>query len=482
LCPAKAAVLGAVKVIPKEYSNITCRSIDVELPPPDSENRELLINQILTEFSVEFSDPVAAFRGDYRWVQVFEPLRLEKTNEKNLRLKDKGVYLVTGGLGGIGLVLAEHLAASVQAKLILTGRSVFPGKENWRQWLEIHGEEDPVSQKIKKIQHLEELGAEVLVCSADAADLTQMQAVIDLAKKRFAGIDGVIHAAGLPDGGMIPLRTRESIEPILAPKVKGTLVLDRVLKDETLDFFVLCSSVSAILGLLGQVGYCAANAFQDAFAYYKTHRDGTFTLSINWDFWQEVGMGVETVKQLKQNKNITDADVLLQRGILTSEGIEVFDRVLPGGYPQVIVSTWDLFDRFKGIPGPAATGSEEDIGIESFPGNLHPRPELTTEYEAPETGFEKTFADILQKYFGFEQVGIHDNLFEFGITSLDMIHINNALKKKIETDIPLVVMFEYPTVYSLERYLEQDEDRGVEDLDKVENLLHDSIDMLRDDL
>ncbi|MGD2087400.1 MAG: beta-ketoacyl synthase N-terminal-like domain-containing protein [Candidatus Aminicenantes bacterium] len=482
LCPAKAAVLGAVKVIPKEYPSITCRSIDIELPTQDSENMQLLVNQILMEYSAEFSEPVAAYRGDYRWVQVFEPLRLEKTNEKNLRLKEKGVYLITGGLGGIGLVLAEHLAASVQAKLVLTGRSDFPDGENWQQWLDNHGEEDSVSQKIKKIQHLEELGAEVVVCSADAADLTQMQAVIHLAKERFAGINGVIHAAGLPDGGMIPLRTRDSIEPILAPKVKGTLVLDQVLKDETLDFFVLCSSVSAILGLLGQVGYCAANAFQDAFAYYKTHRDGTFTLSINWDFWQEVGMGVETVKQLKQNKNIADADLLLQRGILSSEGTEIFDRVLPGGYPQVIVSTWDLFDRFRAISSPAAAGTEESIGIESFSGSLHPRPELTTEYEAPETGFEKTFADILQKYFGFEQVGIHDNLFEFGITSLDMIHINNALKKKIETDIPIVVMFEYPTIYSLEQYLEQDGDRGVEDLDKVENLLHDSIDILRDGL
>ena len=161
---------------------------------------------------------------------------------------------------------------------ISRGRSDFihaPGRENWQQWLKTRGEEDRVSQRIKKIQHLEELGAEVLVCSADVADLTQMQAVIDLAKKRFAGINGVIHAAGLPDGGVIPLRTRETIEPILAPKVKGTLVLDRVLKDETLDFFVLCSSVSAILGLLGQVGYCAANAFQDAFAYQKTHQDRT---------------------------------------------------------------------------------------------------------------------------------------------------------------------------------------------------------------
>jgi len=169
----------------------------------------------------------------------------------------------------------------------------------------------------------------------DVTDPQQMKSVIHLAREKFGGIDGVIHAAGLADGGMIPLRTRETTEPVLAAKIKGTLVLDQVLKHEPLDFFVLCSSISAVLGLFGQVGYCAANAFLDAFAQQKTPGDGIFTLSINWDFWQEVGMGVETVKQLKENKNIIDAEMLLQRGILSSQGIEVFNRVLPAGYPRL---------------------------------------------------------------------------------------------------------------------------------------------------
>jgi acyl transferase domain-containing protein len=458
LCPAKAAVLGAVKVIPKEYFNIGCRSIDIVLPEPGSPGEERLAVQLLSEFSISSPDDVVAYRGDYRWVQVFEPLPMEM-GEGIPRLKEKGVYLITGGLGGIGLVLAKHLAEQVHARLILTGRSALP------------------AEKLKKVQDLEEIGAEVLVCSADAADPEQMRTVIAEAGERFGPINGVIHAAGLPDGGVIPLRTRDTIEPVLVPKVQGTLVLDRVLKEKQvkLDFFILCSSISAVIGLFGQVAYCAANAFLDAFAYQKTHEEGVFTVSIDWDFWKEVGMGVDTVRQLKENRNISDADALLKYGILPDEGMKVFDRILAGAYPQVIVSTWDFFSRVQvgGVFDDADTGA-------AAPREMHPRPELTTEYEPPETNFEKTFADILQQSFGFQQVGIHDNFFEFGITSLDMIHINNVLKKTIEKDIPIVVMFEYPTIFSLEQYLGQSEAGAQpEDLDEVEDLLHQSIDAFR---
>jgi acyl transferase domain-containing protein/acyl carrier protein len=505
LCPAKATLLGAVKVIPREYFNITCRSIDIVLPGftgPGNRESDRVIEQILTEFFIESSgttvDAVAAYRGDYRWVEVFEPLRLEaetgSNKEKIPHLKEKGIYLITGGLGGIGLVLARHLADVVRARLVLTGRSPFPEKKEWDQWLTAHPEDDPVSRKIKKLQELESAGAEVLVCQADVSDRDRMQAVAAQAIERFGRIEGVIHAAGLPDGGVIPLRTRESIAPIMAPKVNGTWVLDQILKENNItpDFFVLCSSISAVIGLFGQVAYCAANAFLDAFSYYKTHEDGVFTVSINWDFWQEVGMGVETIRQLEKTANITDADLLLRNGILSCEGISAFDRVLNGVYPQVIVSAQDLAARFESVdyldtsetPGPQEIAEKEPIK-----GKLYPRPELTTEYIAPETEFEETFAGILQRFFGFEQVGIDDNLFEYGITSLNMIHINNALRKRIKKEIPIVVMFEYPTIHSLGQYLEEEEARlsgeteespgQIEDLEKVEDLLHRSIDIFR---
>ena len=144
---------------------------------------------------------------------------------------------------------------------------------------------------------MEEAGAEVVTFSADVADYNRMQAVIAEAEKSWGPINGVIHAAGLPGGGMIQLKTPAQAGNVLAPKVKGTLVLDRLLKDHRLDFFMLCSSISSILPVLGQVDYFAANAFLDAFAYYKTRADGTFTVSVNWDTWQEVGMAVNAVKE-----------------------------------------------------------------------------------------------------------------------------------------------------------------------------------------
>ncbi len=486
LHPEKAALLGAVKVIPREYFNIRCRSVDILLPGPGSRKEELLVDQILAEFHINTPGEVVAYRGDYRWVQLYEPVRLHRDNKSSP--STGGVYLITGGLGGIGFALAEHLAkkTTTRARLILTGRSGFPPREEWARWLNAHGKEDPTAQKINKVQELEKSGAEVLVCSADVADPEQMRAAVNLALERFGTIGGVIHAAGLPDGGMIPLRTRETIAPVLAPKIKGTLVLDQVLKEKNIKpaFFILCSSLSAVTGLFGQVAYCAANAFLDAFAYRKTHEEGVFTVSIDWDFWKEVGMGVDTVRLLVENRNIRDSDALLRFGMLPEEGIEVFDRVLAANYPQVIVSTWDLFARLQAMDstGVSDAGDSEEIEMANASRVLRPRPTLTAEYQPPTTEFEKTFAGILQTFFGFEQVGINDNLFEFGITSLDMIHINNTLKKKIARDIPIVVMFEYPTIHTLGRYLELDEtaaESQPEDLNKVEDLLHHTIDAFR---
>jgi acyl transferase domain-containing protein/acyl carrier protein len=304
LCPEKATVIGPVKVIPKEYLNISCCSIDVAIPSNQSWQQEKLIDQLLSELQTQFSDSVIAYRGNHRWVQQFEPVYLEPATGKILKLQEKGVYLITGGLGGIGLVLAEHLAKTVQAKLLLTGRSTFPAKDKWREWLNSHDEQDSISCKIKKLQELEQLGAEILVVSADVTDREQMHWAIAQAQELFGKFNGVIHAAGIPGGGVIQLKTAEMTANVLAPKVKGTLVINSLFQDTQLDFFILCSSMTAIQAEFGQVDYASANAFLDAFAHYKTNRDGIFTVAINWSAWQEVGMAAAVVKQSTQTHDI----------------------------------------------------------------------------------------------------------------------------------------------------------------------------------
>jgi len=292
LFPEKASVLGPIKVIGQEYPNIHCRSIDINLLPSQDTSKESAV--LIAELTAKDSFPVIAYRDNQRWVQTFEPLRLDKQDKTIPRLRNGGVYLITGGLGGIGLVLAAHLAKTVQAKLILIGRSAFPRKKDWNQWLSTHNTSDRVSKKIHKLQEIEALGAEIFVATANVANRQQMQTVITESKKRFGSINGVIHAAGVPDGALILRQTRDMTETVLAPKIKGTLVLDSLLQDVELDFFVLCSALTSILGTFGQIGYCAANAFLDAFAHFKATNGNTFTVAINWDAWQKVGMAVET--------------------------------------------------------------------------------------------------------------------------------------------------------------------------------------------
>ena len=295
-CPEKATIMGPCKVIPQEYPGIACRSIDIIVPEAAASLETELIDQLIAELTSKAPDLVVAYRKDQRWIQTFEPVQLDGALEGKERLRERGVYLISGGWGGMGLELAEYLARTVRARLILVGRSALPERNEWERWLVTHDDQNSTSYKIRRVQALEEAGAEVMVASADIANEEQMREVITRAYDRFGEIHGVIHAAGVAGGGMIQLKTKEKAEEVLAPKLRGLLVLDTIFKDVKLDFIVLCSSLTSILGDFGQVDYCAANAFLDAFAHCQTSKNHPFILSINWDTWQEVGMAVKAVE------------------------------------------------------------------------------------------------------------------------------------------------------------------------------------------
>jgi acyl transferase domain-containing protein/thioesterase domain-containing protein/NAD(P)-dependent dehydrogenase (short-subunit alcohol dehydrogenase family)/acyl carrier protein len=301
LYPEKAPLLGPVKVIPQEFPNIITQSIDVVLSVTSKYGLQSesspLADQIVAELFAPPANAIIAYRDGQRWIQDFEPARLEKPANEKSSLREGGVYLITGGLGGIGLVHAEYLARAAHAKLVLIGRTGLPARDEWTQWLDSHSAHDKISRQIRKAQKLESLGAEILAVSADVSDRMQMRTAIGQAYQRFGAIHGVIHAAGVLGDGLIQLKTLEQVENVFAPKVRGALMLDDLLKDAKLDFFILFSSTSTAIASAGQVDYTGANAFLNAFADSKSAQSGTHTVAINWGLWSEVGMAVAAAVQ-----------------------------------------------------------------------------------------------------------------------------------------------------------------------------------------
>jgi NAD(P)-dependent dehydrogenase (short-subunit alcohol dehydrogenase family) len=284
-----------------------------------------------------------------------------------------------------------------------------------------------------------------------------MQAVAKEITDRFGAVHGIIHAAGIAGGGIIQLKSREAAEKVLAPKVKGTLILGKVFQDMKLDFYVLCSSLNSFLGGIGGTDYCAANAFLDAYAQQRGPVSGI--VAINWDVWQEVGMAVNT----EVPAAFRDArEKHLQSGILSAEGKEVFSRVLESRLVQVAVATRDLAAQIAEWQARKARAEKEPAMTATD--NNRPafdRPNLSSVYIAPSNPTEQTIAEIWQKLLAIKSVGIHDNFFELGGHSLLLIQMLPLLKKAFAREFTVATIFEKPTIHSLSTMIRGDNSRPV---------------------
>jgi acyl transferase domain-containing protein len=280
--PEHATVAGIARVVPLESPGITVRHIDIA--------GSVRAHELAAEICREPVQRFVALRSGRRWIQEYEPTAMPASAPEALR--DRGVYLVTGGLGGLGITLAEDLARRVRARLVLVARSLLPARDDWDRHLTIHGTSERMGRAITAIRRMEAAGAEVLVVGADVTEPEDMQRVRERALATFGRIDGIIHAAGVAGGGMAEVKERPVAESVMAPKVAGTLVLRQVFGDLPLDFVSLFSSVTAVAGGFGQVDYCAANNFLDSYAR-SPHGWPTEVTSVNWGGWIEVGMAAE---------------------------------------------------------------------------------------------------------------------------------------------------------------------------------------------
>jgi malonyl CoA-acyl carrier protein transacylase len=440
--PHQAMLTGAGKVVAQEIQNVKLRVLD--LPCSGEESAQgAFIHAICAELKSALSDPFVALRKSGRWIVEYNSHHLEPTAAAR-RLRRRGVYVITGGLGGMGLTFARSLAVRWQARLILISRSKLPERAEWAAWLTTHVENDSTSRKIREIQAMESVGAEVMSVSADVADPAAMQGVAALIREHFGVVNGVIHAAGIAGGNLIQLRSADKAAAVLAPKVKGTEILYQVFAaGGSLDFFVLCSALAGILGGFGQIDYAAANAYLDAFAIGHASRR-TLVVSVGWDAWDEVGMAVETERRADVRAVV---ERTLQTAMTPTEGIRVLDCILGGDACQVEVSTIPLEPRLR-TALQLPTAAELSSLLPAVP-RRDPRPALSTSYEAPRTRTERVVAELWSEVLGIGGIGIHDSFFECGGHSLHAVQLLSKIHDVFPAEIAIAKLFDAPTIAEL---------------------------------
>ncbi|MEO1410022.1 MAG: SDR family NAD(P)-dependent oxidoreductase [Bacteroidota bacterium] len=475
---AQALAVGAGRVIQQELPNFTFQNIDLNgasLEPG-------IIGNILggREGSPAEAQEVTAWRDDQQWKLGYERTKVEAINQLKLRFRPGGVYLLTGGLGGIGSIIAKFLAYKYRAKLILLNRTPLPPRSEWAAYLaQQEGQRgDRSSRKINLIQDMEAFGAEVLTAAIDITDERALQKLKAKVAENFGRLHGIVHSAGVAGGGILSLKTEEEAQRVFAPKVDGTLTLHEVFGGEELDFFILCSSLSAILGGMGQIDYCAANSFQDAFAHQLAQGSkSTYYLSINWDTWGEVGMAVET--EVPDNMKQWQAEGL-KRGIRNVEGMQLFELLLSSTLPQIATSTTNLHQRF--VHHPDAAEPEAPIAPAPTPTKTesstarHQRPDLSTDYLAPRDSKEEKMAYIWQELLGIAPIGVRDNFLELGGHSLLAIQLISRMRDTFGREISIQDFFEEPTVERVAQRLggvdetgelKADEDQSIGDAQNI---------------
>lgn len=299
--PEKNLSIGPTKVLFKEHLGIS--TLLINITSIKQEEISKLAAQIIKEVSNETDENIISYTGLNRWSQTFEQIKIPNDNNYKL-IKDKGVYVITGGSGGIGRVLTKLIAKQVKgATIIWTGRRVFPKRKDWQKILEKKESDIVLKEKIKTIQEVENLGSKVAYYDVEVLDFNKMKQTFNAVEDEFGPINGVIHSAGVAGGGVVYSMSREKMEPVINPKVHGTLILKELLKDRDIDFIHLYSSITAILGEIGRVDYISGNSFMDACANSKgfLHKTASVT-SINWGQWGLVGMAADWRLDIHKHK------------------------------------------------------------------------------------------------------------------------------------------------------------------------------------
>jgi len=442
------AINGFINILRAESPKFRCKSLEIQLPHPNMD--EGVLELIFSEYQDDQNIAAVRYKDNHRYQRTIKRFELEfeenSVDEKggtqkqplqqSAGLKHQGVYLITGGAGGLGFIFAEYLAKDYKANLILTGRSELSEKQQ------------------TKISALESLGAKVFYCPADVSDLESVTKLITESRARFGQINGVIHSAGVLRDSYIRNKTRSEMEAVFAAKLYGTLNLDQATKSEQLDFFVMFSSLAALAGNAGQSDYSYANHFMDSFAGTRLQlqqsgqRYGK-SLSLNWSLWADGGMQLDEQTELFFRKNLGI------KALSIDTGIEAFEKGLNSnrasfavieGVQEKIEKAWGLIK--DDTPKIETQATEEN---QTSSDSKQPDSELTGLVQAE---LSKIVMEFLK--LDAEDVDIDTILLDLGFDSIGLTTFANAVNEVYPLDVTPVLFFEYPNIREIAKYIAEE--------------------------
>lgn len=422
LSPQKTTLLGICKSIAHQYPNLALHHIDVVAPKSGTRQEIQLVEHILNEVTTKTSDLALAYRGNQRWIPHFEAIRLEQDTETNKALPENGVYLFINALSNVGLALVESFAQMHHAKIILTIDSTFPQNHEWQHILTTNSASDDVCQKIRKLQALEALNFQFLILCADTTNEQHLDTVIAKTVELHKTVNGVFYFTNSGENS-----------------IRGLLALEKTLQDRGAD---LCLVISSLLS--NSTEDIVSDIFADAFVHHHNQTNQNCWLKINWD------------------NNIYHE----QKPIAIKVNLELLRRIISKQIANhVVVSTIDLTTRLEQLHQNLALGENQiNSQVADKANSLYPRPNLATPYIAPSNEIEQQIANVWQKVFGFEKVGIDDNFFDLGGDSLLAVQVTAELKNLLNKEIPVVSLYEGLTIRSLAELLNSKESENAEEI------------------
>lgn len=449
LQPETATLFGLGKVVRVENPELRCRTLDLD--------ESLQVEQILEELELAETSYTVAYRNGTRYVQVLQ--EKEDKPQTKMAIKPNGVYILTGGLGKIGLKLGLALTLQAKITLVMINRTPLPAREHWGQLL-VEGTDEKLVQKLQAILEMERKGSKVICYSADVSKEEEISPILQELRATYGQINGVIHLPIVKELDFLYKQEVNAFRSALLPKVHGAWVMDRLTREDHLDFYLLFSSVITLMGGFGVGAIVSAHSYLDALGEYRNQL-GARTTVIKWPIWKEI---VEMYKEeLADNNQIFKA-------VTTAEGLEIFQTILEKGWPGVIVGQLNhqqenLLNEEQILFKVASDLTEkikkqrklplEPVHDKEPARKALPQVKLNGKEAGSYTQTEITVAQIWAEALGYEEINIFDNFYELGGDSILANRIINNLSKQLEIQLNIIEIFKYQTIFTLSEYLDQ---------------------------